>query len=74
MLTALETKQSRWVYEGGELEQDSKNPRAITVCEGTTRIVVRGCLRLNCPIATAMTATKVSLCRLSVFLTVPLCS
>jgi len=27
MLTMFEAKQGRWVYEGGELEQDLKNPR-----------------------------------------------
>lgn len=27
MLTMFEAKQGRWVYEGGELEQNSKNPR-----------------------------------------------
>ncbi len=27
MLGIFETKRGRWVYEGGELEQDSKNPR-----------------------------------------------
>jgi hypothetical protein len=26
MLTMFEAKRGRWVYEGGELEQDSKNP------------------------------------------------
>jgi hypothetical protein len=27
MLTMFKAKQGRWVYEEGELEQDSKNPR-----------------------------------------------
>ena len=27
MLTMFEAKRGRWVYEGGELERDSKNPR-----------------------------------------------
>jgi hypothetical protein len=27
MLTMFEAKRGRWVYEGGELEQDLKNPR-----------------------------------------------
>lgn len=45
---------------------------AITVCLGITIMVYRGLIRLNCPIVTAMTATKVpSLIAFSV-LTVPL--
>jgi hypothetical protein len=27
MWTMFEAKRGRWVYEGGELEQDSKNPK-----------------------------------------------
>jgi hypothetical protein len=28
MRTMVEAKQGRWVYEGGELEQDSKSPKS----------------------------------------------
>jgi hypothetical protein len=34
MLTTSEAKQSRWVYEGGELERDSKSLRG---CYGVFR-------------------------------------
>jgi hypothetical protein len=42
MLTTFEAKRSRWVYEGGELERDSKSLRAVMVCLGITIMVLRG--------------------------------
>jgi hypothetical protein len=42
MLTTSEAKRSRWVYEGGELERDSKSLRAVMVCLGITIMVLRG--------------------------------
>jgi hypothetical protein len=32
MRTMFKAKWGRWVYEGGELEQDSKNPKAYCMC------------------------------------------
>lgn len=42
MLTTFEAKRSRWVYEGGELERDSKSLRAVMVCLGITIMVLKG--------------------------------
>jgi hypothetical protein len=58
MLTTFEAKRSRWVYEGGELERDSKSLRAVVVCLGIT-IMVLGVLWLKCFIVTTIIAAKV---------------
>ena len=59
MLTTSEAKRSRWVYEGGELERDSKSLRAVMVCLGITIMVYRGLIWLNCTIVTTILAAKV---------------
>jgi hypothetical protein len=60
MLTMFEAKRGRWVYEGGELEQDSRKIlEAITVCLGITIIVNKDYYGALCTIVITMTAEKV---------------